>query len=166
MKHLMALLFTLSFSVVNAQDIAMQVVASAGGYFESTSAGVSMSWTLGEVAYTTLSSSEITITQGFQQGNLFTTDVEKPTLPVSDVKLYPNPASVEVNIQVTSTTFKGNATIDVFDITGRKVDTQIMNLDDKEPFKLNVSSLKSGIYLVKITMENSKSTKICKLIKE
>lgn len=165
MKHLMALLFTLSFSVVNAQDIAMQVVASAGGYFESTSAGVSMSWTLGEVAYTTLSSSEITITQGFQQGNLFTTDVEKPTLPVSDVKLYPNPASVEVNIQVTSTTFKGNATIDVFDITGRKVDTQIMNLDDKEPF-LNVSSLKSGIYLVKITMENSKSTKICKLIKE
>ncbi|MGE0077570.1 MAG: T9SS type A sorting domain-containing protein [Bacteroidales bacterium] len=166
MKKLLTIIFALSFSAAMAQDIAMQVVASSGGYFESTEAGVSMSWTLGEVAYTTLSSSEYIITQGFQQGDLFSTDVEKPDLPKSDIKVYPNPASVDVFIEISSSTAKGNATAELFDITGRMVDSKVINLEDNTPCKLTVSSLKSGIYLVKITFDNSKSSKVFKLIKE
>jgi hypothetical protein len=36
-----------------SQDYTMQVNAAGGGYFESTDAGMSISWTMGEVAYTT-----------------------------------------------------------------------------------------------------------------
>lgn len=166
MKKILTIIFAISFSTVIAQDIAMQVVASAGGYFESTGTGVSMSWTLGEVAYTTLSSSEYVITQGFQQGNLFSTDVEKPEIQKSDIKIYPNPASIEVFIEISSANAKGKATAELFDITGRMIDSEIINLEENTPKKLPVSSLKSGIYLIKVTFDNSKSTKVFKLIKE
>ncbi|BDX37341.1 hypothetical protein CYCD_06960 [Tenuifilaceae bacterium CYCD] len=149
-----------------AQDIAMQVVASAGGYFENTNAGISMSWTLGEVAYTTLSSSEYIITQGFQQGNLFSTDIENPDITSTDIKIYPNPASEKVYIETLSENNKGNSTIELFDITGRRVEHRIVKLEESTPYTLPVSSLKPGIYLIKITFDNSKSTKVFKLIKE
>ncbi len=165
MKKIFTIIFALSVSATMAQDIAMQVVASAGGYFENTNAGISMSWTLGEVAYTTLSSSEYIITQGFQQGDLFSTDIENPDITTSDIKIYPNPASVEVSI-VSSSQNKGNSTIELFDITGRRVDHRIVKLEENSPYRLPVSSLKPGIYLIKITFDSSKSTKVFKLIKE
>lgn len=167
MKHyLLALVFSLLFTANYAQDIAMQVVASAGGYFESSEAGVTLSWTLGEVAYTTLSSSEYIITQGFQQGNLFTTDVEKPNLPNSDIKVYPNPATVEVFISITTPNAKGMATAKLYDITGRMVKSEVINLEENAPYRLPVSNLKTGIYLVKVSIDNLKSTKVFKLVKE
>lgn len=166
MKKIFTIIFALSVSATMAQDIAMQVVASAGGYFENTNAGISMSWTLGEVAYTTLSSSEYIITQGFQQGDLFSTDIENPDITSTDIKIYPNPASEKVYIETLSENNKGNSTIELFDITGRRVEHRIVKLEESTPYTLPVSSLKPGIYLIKITFDNSKSTKVFKLIKE
>lgn len=166
MKKIFTIIFALSVSATMAQDIAMQVVASAGGYFENTNAGISMSWTLGEVAYTTLSSSEYIITQGFQQGDLFSTDIENPDITSRDIKIYPNPASEKVYIETLSENNKGNSTIELFDITGRRVEHRIVKLEESTPYALPVSSLKPGIYLIKITFDNSKSTKVFKLIKE
>ena len=48
-----------------AQSVSPEVVASAGNYFEGT--GVSLSWTLGELATETFSNGSIILTQGFQQ---------------------------------------------------------------------------------------------------
>ena len=166
MKKIFTIIFAISVSATMAQDIAMQVVASAGGYFENTNAGISMSWTLGEVAYTTLSSSEYIITQGFQQGDLFSTDIENPDITSTDIKIYPNPASEKVYIETLSENNKGNSTIELFDITGRRVEHRIVKLEESTPYTLPVSSLKPGIYLIKITFDNSKSTKVFKLIKE
>jgi hypothetical protein len=113
----------------------MQVIASAGGYAESTETAVSMSWTAGETAYTTLSAADGIITQGFQQGALFSTDVEKPKLTNSDIKLYPNPASTEIYIEITVANAKGKATVELYDITGRLAITEKINTEDKLPAK-------------------------------
>jgi len=166
MKHLITIVLSVFFSVSQAQNIAMQVVASAGGYFESSSAGVSLSWTLGEVAYTTLTSTDYIITQGFQQGNLFSTDVEKPNLPNSDIKIYPNPATVEVYIAISTSNLRGNATVDFYDITGRNVSSTVVTLEDNAPSRLSVVDLMSGIYLIRVTQENTKTSKVFKLVKE
>lgn len=166
MKHLITIVLAVFFSVSHAQNIAMQVVASAGGYFESSSAGVSLSWTLGEVAYTTLTSTDYIITQGFQQGNLFSTDVEKPNLPNSDIKIYPNPATVEVFIAISTSNLRGNASVDFYDITGRKVSSEVVALEDNSPSRLSINDLKAGIYLVRVTQENTKTSRVFKLMKE
>ncbi len=169
MKRLFTLILAVSFtafSYAQEYNIGMQVVASAGGYFSSTSAGVSMSWTLGEVAYTTLTAGDYILTQGFQQGNLFPTDVEKPELSSSDMKIYPNPASVEFFIKINSPTAKGKSTAEVYDITGRKVITEELNLEENEPYRIPIAELKSGIYMIRITVESNKAVKVFKLIKE
>lgn len=169
MKRLFTLILAVSFaafSYAQEYNIGMQVVASAGGYFNSTSAGLSMSWTLGEVAYTTLTSGEYMLTQGFQQGNLFTTDVEKPDLSSSDMKIYPNPASLEFFIKGNSTSVKGKTTVEVYDITGRKVITKELNLEENEPYRIPIAELKAGIYMVRVSVESSKALKVFKLIKE
>jgi hypothetical protein len=124
-----------------------------------------MSWTFRWSTLHYISSSEYIITQGFQQGDLFSTDIENPDITTSDIKIYPNPASVEVSI-VSSSQNKGNSTIELFDITGRRVDHRIVKLEENSPYRLPVSSLKPGIYLIKITFDSSKSTKVFKLIKE
>ena len=50
---------------IHSQSIERDVVASSGDYFEN--AGVSLSWTLGELAVETYTAGNITLTQGFQQ---------------------------------------------------------------------------------------------------
>ncbi|HBI81488.1 MAG TPA: hypothetical protein DDY04_06010, partial [Bacteroidales bacterium] len=100
MKKLYTVILLLFTLTAWSQDIPMQVVAAGGGYFESTAAGMSISWTMGEVAYTTLKTSTYILTQGFQQGNLFSTSVEKPTSAVNGITIYPNPAKDYVKIRI------------------------------------------------------------------
>lgn len=144
----------------------MQVIAAGGGYFENTSAGLSISWTLGEVAYTTLSTSSYILTQGFQQGNLFTTSVDKPTIAVNDIAIYPNPAKDFVKVKVDIPNIAGKATFDLYDITGRKVISKEMAIEHSVPVELSLSEIRSGIYLLKVTLEKDNLNRIVKLVKE
>ncbi len=70
---------------------------------------------------------------------------------LSDVSLYPNPASGIVNIK---TQMQGSKQIGVFDILGKQImNTTITNNE------LNISSLKSGVYFVQVSQNNNTVTK-------
>ena len=70
----------------------------------------------------------------------------------SNFKIYPNPTSLGyVNISSRSQTA---IKINVFDILGKKVIDKIMSTE-----KLDVSSLNTGIYIMKITQDKATSTK-------
>jgi len=144
----------------------MQLIASGGGYFENAVAGLSVSWTLGEVAYTTLSSTDYILTQGFQQGNLFTTSVDKLGITQNDITIYPNPARDYVKVKFEIPIASGKATFDLYDITGRKVISKVMNVEQSVPAELNLSEIRSGIYLIKVTLEKDNLNRIVKLVKE
>jgi hypothetical protein len=106
------------------------------------------------------------ITQGFQQGNLFMVDAPKPELPSLSLRMYPNPAINKIWFEVNNQTAKGEFTVEVFDITGRKIlDQELGQFINQEAKELSVVGLKSGIYLVKVTIGNFNSD-IIKLIKE
>ena len=166
MKHFFTLILTLSMLAGYSQEVAMQVLAAAGGYYLNAGAGMSLSWTLGEPAYTTLISSEVILTQGFQQGNLLGTEIEKPVAGKGDIRVYPNPASSEVSIAVALPNTKGNATVEIFDITGRMVKSTIVAITGHEPCRLDVSKLQPGIYLLSLTLENSHDVRVVKLVKK
>ena len=68
--------------------------------------------------------------------------------------IYPNPANNEINISTDLNNFK----VDILDITGK------INLSSNNQVRLDVSNLKPGIYLVKVTDINSNSSNTQKLI--
>ena len=73
----------------------------------------------------------------------------------SDLKLYPNPVNGDyVTIQ---SSVSGEKNIEVYDITGKRLINTTLNSD-----KLDVSSVSSGVYLVKVTVQGQ--TKVSKLI--
>ena len=166
MKHLFTLILTLSMLAGYSQEVAMQVLATAGGYYENTGAGLSLSWTLGEPAYTTLTSSEVILTQGFQQGNLFGTNLEEIPTDVTAIRVYPNPVTSTVNIAVTLPNAKGRATVEVYDIAGRMVKSTSAVMVGHEPYRLDVSNLPSGIYLLRVATESPAAVRVVKLVKE
>lgn len=166
MKKIYTVILSLFTLTAWSQDIPMQVIAAGGGYFENTSAGLSISWTLGEVAYTTLTSVDFILTQGFQQGNLFTTSVDKPEITQNDITIYPNPVRDYVKVKFEIPNASGKVTFDLYDITGRKVISKVMNVEQSVPTELNLSEIRSGIYLLKVMLEKDNLNRIVKLIKE
>ena len=78
-----------------------------------------------------------------------------PSLSVADetleeLKIYPNPAKDQLNINLVQDI---ETTIEIYDILGKRVFTSKIN----ESTSINVSSLKSGLYLLKF-IENGKIT--------
>ena len=74
---------------------------------------------------------------------------------LSDLKLYPNPVNGDyVTIQ---SSVSGEKNIEIYDITGKRLINTILNSD-----KLDVSSVSSGVYLVKVTIQGQ--TKVSKLV--
>lgn len=166
MKKFFTLIFSIALMQSFGQSIPMQVVASAGGNYSSTS--ISISWTLGEPVISTLANSTNTLilTQGFQQGNLFSTNVTEEEITTLDLKMYPNPAIYNVNFVVTNPEAKGDFMVEVFDVTGRKIlNENLGQFNDQNVKTLPVSSLKSGIYFIRINIGAYKS-EVLKLIKE
>lgn len=85
-------------------------------------------------------------------------NVVNPVLE-SIISIYPNPVKDSVNV-----TIKDNAiikSIELFDIQGRLLQTQIINEIQTE---LNISSKPNGIYFIKINTD--RGTKVEKLVKE
>jgi len=168
MKKIFTLILSLALMQTFGQTpaIVMQVVASSGGYAETTN--LKVSWTLGEPVIQTVANTGNTLilTQGFQQGNLFNVDVPNTDLPTLKFKMYPNPTNVKVWFELNSNDAKGDFIVDVYDVAGRKILHENLGEFDNQGVKsMDVSSLKSGIYLVRVNIGNYNSD-VMKLLKE
>jgi|GEM_PF-4789532 len=66
------------------------------------------------------------------------------------ITLYPNPADNFVNVNFESTSTFG-ASIDVYDLTGKMVSTQVVNVvAGSNSFEINTTDYTSGVYLLQI----------------
>ncbi|WP_299095946.1 T9SS type A sorting domain-containing protein [uncultured Winogradskyella sp.] len=74
---------------------------------------------------------------------------------MGNVKLYPNPSNAVLNINVE--TVGANGTLEVYNILGKKVLRQEIELDQTS--QIDVSGWDSGVYLVKISSDNGEETK-------
>ena len=119
-KILLMLILIPGFSLTWGQvQLTPTVISSAGGYDEA--GDISLAWTMGELAVSTLSTTDIILTQGFQQPFLLDIGdaIDDPEFNWS-VNAYPNPVSEVLNLR-----FNIDKTMDLqlelYDITGTKL---------------------------------------------
>lgn len=74
-----------------------------------------------------------------------------------DIKLYPTAVVAILNIDLSDTT-SGNATINIYSITGEKVFTSYKNVSPNEKLSLNLASLSKGIYLCNLKIGEFSTT--------
>lgn len=147
MKKLLIIpVFVLSALSSYAQ-VKQEVIASAGGY--NSASGVAISWTLGETLIPAFSSADgsVNLTHGFQHQLIITAVEENIDVPVS-VKLYPNPASDILNIQLASSSLTGME-ISMLDSHGRLVKADRIDPDVNEK-QINLQDLPAGLYYLRI----------------
>jgi len=74
------------------------------------------------------------------------------TTPNGDIKVYPNPARSEVNIDLPTYGKDKNVTIRIFDTNGQFIQQLILGTTSR----MNINSLKAGIYVLEINAGKSK----------
>jgi len=157
---------TLIFSgALRAQSLTPTVIASAGDFL--TNGTLSLSFTLGEVAVTTLQATNLILTQGFQQP--FELDVANAveSKPVNwSVKAYPNPVTDILKIRFTLKK-TDDYILQLLDVTGKKLLIKELNrVATGETYEVDMSGYAPGIYLLNITSKDHKTNQIYKLRKK
>jgi len=84
-------------------------------------------------------------------------EISTPSVALEHFSVYPNPARDFMNFKWTSN-YKGNATINLYDGTGRRVKTLAIRKETADyTDNINVNTLKKGIYYLEISLPNGKS---------
>jgi len=159
-----AVILLVCFTVTaNAQTVSPNVFSSAGAF--TTSSTNSLSYTIGEPMITTLSSSSVILTQGFQQPSLLNVDaVNYINGEKYDIVVYPNPTEGFINVSIKAINGK-DISLQVFDVLGRNIYTTGNVLSNGEYLTiLDFTSFTQGIYFLSVYSEGQKiaSTKITK----
>jgi hypothetical protein len=84
--------------------------------------------------------------------------MQKYDIPVDAMKLYPNPVSDNLYIDM-GAHIAELTKITIFDQSGREVQSSQKYFDGKSPVSINVSALDEGFYLLSVENKNQKSTK-------
>ena len=157
---------TISFlSELRAQIIAPQSINNAGT--KMTQNNGSISFTVGELVVLTETDS-----LGNSLGNGFTSSatsstvvaIRKPDIKLLNIKVYPNPSSNLVFIDIIDTQIEWFY-LDIYDLQGRRLSSE-KHAGINNKIGLNIASLSAGTYLLKI--EDNKKTVLAtyKLIKK
>ena len=136
-------------SSFSAQTISPEVVASSGNTL--ISGDVVLDFTIGEVVIDTYTGTVI-LTQGFQQSRIIITHVPNEEYEV-EFNIYPNPTSDYVMIDFNSPV---SSILEMFDIQGKLILNH--SLYNQESFQLNLQTVASGSYLLKVNIADRVST--------
>jgi len=163
-KSFLLLAFALFIPLsINAQiSLAPSVLASAGGHQEGDN--ISISWTLGELAVTTLSSGNLVLSQGFQQPFASATGIKDQEISWG-ISAYPNPMNDELRIRFNAQ-HQGNYLVEIQDVTGRLISQQqLREVHPGDIILLNTSSYSSGVYFLKVLTPDRQQVQVSSLSK-
>ena len=150
MKKIISLIITTTFfSVSGFAQLALEqsVIASGGGYTEGES--VSLSWTVGELAITTLTGGDMILTQGFQQSFGFGTGITAQELNWK-ISAYPSPM-IDVLFVKFDVDRAREFWIEIQDVTGRVIILEHQKeILPGDIVQLNTSNFTDGIYYLKV----------------
>ena len=143
-------------SLINAQKITPEVIASAGDVFKS--GGFTLEWTLGEIATESLSSSNFRLTQGFHQGNIVISSVSNSI--IEGFSVYPNPAYFSINLENFT---NGIVRYSLVDMHGLEIEN---NKITEGIHQINIENVPVGTYILRVQnhhqVQNFKIEKINK----
>jgi hypothetical protein len=167
MKKVLPIIASIIFCTVavSAQvTLAPSVVASGGGYAEAEN--ISISWTLGELAVSTLTGGNMILTQGFQQPfELDINPVVQKDQVTWGISVYPNPVGDELRIRF-NTQNPGDYLVEIQDVTGRLVSQeQHKQVNPGDILLLNTSTFTSGVYFLKVLTPDRQQIQVTSLRK-
>ncbi len=146
---LVSLFLFLGTSAVFGQSLTPWLISTAGSHDDSS--GGTLSWSVGELAITTLEGDEHMITQGFHQGSLDIETTYKMADTDYELHTYPNPARDYVTIEVNHDSYE-HLHFTLLDIHGSKLKGDHLK---GYTTRLSVQSLNSGIYFLNIADQNT-----------
>jgi len=156
------LLIIASLALPAQVTLAPSVIAAGGGYAESDN--ISISWTLGELAVSTLTGNSMMLTQGFQQPFDIGVGIDENELS-RDISAYPNPVGDELRIRF-NIEKPGNFLIEIQDVTGRLVSQeQRKQVNPGDIILLNTASYTNGIYFLKVSTPDHNEIQVISLRK-
>ena len=164
-RSILSFVFLVTAGFLFAQvSMVNSVLATAGAY--QTNGSYSLSWTVGELAVSTLTEGSNVLTQGFQQPWDMSVSIQDGPEINWSVKAYPNPVYDYLNVKF-SLEKSEEFVIEVTDITGKKVLTrepQMINTD--EIVDLDFTQFKPGIYFLMVYSSDQKVHKVYKIKKQ
>jgi len=138
---------------------AQNFIPASGG--DATGTGGTMSYTVGQVFYNTISGTG-TITQGVQQtGISVVTGIEEASGIILEASVYPNPATDFVILKVENYE-TDNLSYKLYDMNGTLF--QSVKVKGNET-QIQMGNIRPGTYLLKIA-DNNKEIKTFKIIKK
>lgn len=142
-----------------SQSLAPTVIATDGGF--STALSGTLSWTLGEPVSETFTNTNNILTQGFHQPDILLVSTAGPKFVLNPI-VYPNPARSVIFIDLSQLP-KGEYSIELFDLLGKKITDRIYQGGLITPLSLQVADLANGLYLLTIsTSDFNQSFKVIK----
>jgi hypothetical protein len=156
----LTVLFVVMFfsSILQSQTLSPTVISSAGGFY--TSANVMLSFTVAEMTIVkTFTSTGNILTQGFQQPESMSVDIQETTVIPGDILIYPNPTNGNFTLTYTSKSNQEN-TIKMYNLVGQMVFTKnVSQLAGTNTVTFDISSYSQGIYILELNTLNSKGEK-------
>ena len=162
MKNLISIIFLimLTFCTVSAQTIDRQVITTAGNTISNDSH--ILTFTIGEPIVGKIQNNATIINQGFlAAANSDSTLSVDDQLLDTTIKVYPNPVTENLSIDLKDT--GGEAKVTIYTMTGQLVKSKKLKAQNNS---LNISQLKNGLYLVSLIFTDHKTIKTFKIIKK
>ena len=161
MKHIVSRAFfaILICTVLSNTSVAQvmfctKVLTTGGGV--STSGAFQLSWTIGEPATYMLQSGTFRLTEGFQQADPSFPLVTPVTLPGQGIRVFPNPASRQIQI----TGIPGGAAVRICTADGMIISD---NTSGNPEITFDIADLPSGMYFITVSGTNNNTSKFVKL---
>ena len=157
-RTLIIIIAGIGFTIVPLHG--QETIATTGGNFSGS--GGSVSYTIGQVVYSTFSGTNGSVVQGVQQPYEISvvTSVENSEEITLDCIVYPNPTRNTIRLSVESSDFD-NMSTRLYDNNGKII--QEMKIESKET-EISMHNLVPSMYFLKV-IKNKKELKTFKIIK-
>ncbi len=154
MKSLFTLIFILSSLLIQGQvQIERQVIGSGGKHVKI--ADLQISFNIGEPQVKTIKGNNITLTQGFEQGEMRVLGIE-PLEGEMKVSAFPNPSRGNLKLELEAA-IPGSYRIEVFDVNGKRVlDPEELMITRKVSTSLDLRPLAAGTYIIRIESDRAR----------
>jgi len=150
------LLLVLGLTGVQAQE----AISASGG--DASGSGGSVSYSIGQLFYTTNTGTNGSVAQGVQQPyEISVIGIEEGKDITLQCSAYPNPTKDYVKLEVKNYKTE-NLTYQIYDNNGRYLESK--KIDGEETF-INMKTFMPAIYFLKVINNNNKEIKTFKIIK-
>jgi hypothetical protein len=135
--------FLLATSLIQAQVLDRTVYSCSGA--SAASDGYYLSWTMGQAAFTTLSTEEHALTEGFQQPG-----IHLKAGPGRSVEAFPNPVFTTLRVQINVKEVT-DVTLELLSVSGvQMMKTVLKGIDSFVEYPIDFTRIPQGIYLLHV----------------